>query len=346
MEQDYSKKVVVALILAALFILSFFLLRPIILSILFGIILAFIFVPIYNFVFKYIKSKNFVAILMCLILILLIVIPAWYVAPIAIDQSIKFYMNSQNTDFVTPLKTIFPSLFQSEAFANEIGSTIHSFVTKTTNSLMNSFSNVILNFPTIFLQLLIVIFTFFFVLRDKEDLIIYIKSILPFSKEVEKRLFKSSKDLTVSILYGQIVLGAAQGIVVGIGFIIFGVPNALLITFLAILAGIFPIVGATIVWIPVVIYLLIAGNNVSAFGIIIFGIISSLVENLFKPIFISRRTNMKSSLILFGMVGGIFLFGLPGMVIGPLILAYLLIILEAYRKKELPNSIIQSAKKE
>ncbi len=346
MEQEYSKKVVMVLILAALFVLSFFLLRPIILSILFGIILAFIFVPIYNFTFRYIKSKNIAALLMCLILILLFVIPTWYLAPVAIDQSIKFYMNSQNTDFVTPLKTIFPSLFQSEQFANEIGLTIQSFVTKTTNSLMNSFSSIILNFPKIFLQLIIVVFTFFFVLKDKEDLIGYLKSILPFSKEVEKRLFKSSKDLTVSILYGQIVLGAAQGIVVGIGFFIFGVPNALLLTFLVVLAGIFPIVGATIVWIPVVIYLLIAGNNLGALGIIIFGIISSLVENLFKPIFISRRTNMNSSIILFGMVGGIFLFGLLGMVVGPLILAYLLILLEAYRAKKLPDAILQSAKKE
>ena len=88
------------------------------------------------------------------------------------------------------------------------------------------------------------------------------------------------------------------------------------------------------------------GNNLSALGIIIFGIISSLVENLFKPIFISRRTNMNSSIILFGMVGGIFLFGLLGMVVGPLILAYLLILLEAYRAKKLPDAILQSAKKE
>ena len=345
MDNDYSKKIVMALVFAALVFLSFLLLKPIILPIIFGAILAFIFVPVYDFFFKYIKRKNVTAILMCFILILLVVVPLWYLAPIAIDQSIKFYMNSQNMDFVGPLRTVFPSIFQSEEFANEIGSVIHSFVTKTTNSLMNSLSNVILNFPTLFLYLLIVLFTFFFVLRDKEELVLYIQSIFPFSKEVEKRLFKSSRDLTISILYGQIVLGAAQGIVVGIGFFIFGVPNALLITLLAVLAGIFPIVGATIIWIPVVIYLLIAGNTASALGIIIFGVASSLIENLFKPIFISRRTKMNSSIILFGMVGGIFLFGLLGMVIGPLILAYLFILIEAYKNEKLPGVVIQPAEK-
>jgi predicted PurR-regulated permease PerM len=346
MDQEYFKKIMTAVILIALVVLSFFLLKPIILSIILGIILAFIFTPIYDFIYKYLKRKNITAFLMCLLLIVLIIVPLWYIAPMAINQSIKFYMNSQSIDFVTPLKSIFPSIFQSEAFANEIGTAIHTFVTQTTNSLMNSFSNVILNFPTLFLQLLVVFFSFFFVLRDKEELIEYIQSLIPFSKEVEKRLFKSSKDLTISILYGQIVLGIVQGITVGIGLFIFGVPNALLITIIAMFAGMFPIVGTTIIWVPVAIYLFVGGNTVSALGVVMFGLIASIVEALFKPIFISRRAKMNSSLILFGMVGGMLLIGLLGIIIGPLILAYLFIIIEAYRNKKLPEAVIKSPEKE
>lgn len=346
MESDYTKKVMTAIILVVLFVLSFLLLKPIILSIIMGIILAFIFTPVHDFVFKYIKRRNITAFLMCLLLIALIVIPLWYAFPIAIDQSIKFYMNSQDLDFVTPLKNIFPSIFQSEEFSNEIGQAIHSFVTKTTNSLMNSLSNVILNFPKLFLQLLVAFFAFFFFLRDKEEIVDYIQSLMPFSKEVEKRLFKSSRDLTISILYGQVVLGMVQGIIAGIGFFIFRVPNALLLTLLAMLAGIFPIIGTAIIWIPVAIYLLIAGNTLSALGVVMFGLISTVIETMFKPIFISRRAKMNSSLILFGMVGGILLFGLLGIILGPLILAYLFIVIEAYRNKKLPDAVIMSSEKE
>jgi len=346
MEQDYFKKIMTGVILIVLIVLTFFLLKSLIMSIIFGMILAFIFSPVYDFAFKYIKKKNITAFLMCLLLIVLIVVPLWYIAPIAINQSIKFYMNSQNMDFITPLKVAFPSMLQSEAFANEIGSAIHTFVTKTTNSLMNSLSDVILNFPTLFLHLLVVFFSFFFVLRDKEELIEYIQSLIPFSKEVEKRLFKSSKDLTISILYGQIVIGMLQGLTVGIGLFIFRVPNALLITIIAMFAGMFPIVGTTIVWVPVAIYLLIAGNTVSALGVVMFGLIASVIEALFKPIFISRRAKMNSSLILFGMVGGMISFGLLGIILGPLILAYLFIVIEAYRNKKLPDVVIQSPGKE
>jgi predicted PurR-regulated permease PerM len=81
-------------------------------------------------------------------------------------------------------------------------------------------------------------------------------------------------------------------------------------------------------------------------GVVMFGLIASIVEALFKPIFISRRAKMNSSLILFGMVGGMLLIGLLGIILGPLILAYLFIIIEAYRNKKLPEAVIKSPEKE
>ncbi len=345
MDKEYLKKITTAIILMILIVLSFFLVRPILLSIIMGLILAFIFSPVYDWLYKHFKSKNFSALLICLLLMGFIILPLWFLTPVVIDQSIKIYTSSQQIDFVTPLKNFFPELFVSEQFSAEIGSTIYSFVTKATNSLMNSVSKLILNFATIFLQLLVVFFILFFVLRDKEELIKYIQSILPFSKEVEKKLFKSSKDITVSVLYGQVVIGILQGIVAGIGFFIFNIPNALLLTFFTALAGIFPIIGTALVWVPVVIYLLIAGESFPAVGVAVFGICSSLVENMVKPVFISKRTKMNTSLILIGMVGGLLLFGILGIILGPLIIAYLLIVLELYRDKGSPTVFVQENNK-
>ena len=240
-------------------------------------------------------------------------------------------------DFVKPLKNIFPALFASEEFSAEIGSILHSFVTKITNKLMNSLSTLILNFPTIFLQSLVVFFTLFFVLRDKEEMISYIKSLLPFTKDVEKKLFEMSKNITSSVIYGQIVIGIIQGLLLGAGLFIFKVPNALMLTLLSCLVGIFPVIGVAIIWIPVAIYLLIAGNTFPAVGVIIFGLVSSSIDNFLRPIIVSKKTQMPSSLILIGMIGGFFLFGILGLILGPLILAYLLIILEIYRNKRTPS---------
>ena len=187
------------------------------------------------------------------------------------------------------------------------------------------------------LQLLVVFFTFFFVLRDKDKLLDYIQSLLPFSKDVEKKLFTQTKGITMSVLYGQVVIGILQGLIAGIGFFIFGVQSALLLTLLAAVAGIFPVIGTAIVWVPVSIYLMTTGNNVSAVGVFVFGIIASTIDNILRPMFVAKRTTLPVSISLISMIGGFFLFGILGFILGPLIVAYLLIILEIYRNKKVPG---------
>lgn len=341
MDRNYMRNISYLFILLILLVLSFLLLKPVLMSIITGIILASLFVPLYRRINKKIKSRDLSASIIMVVLLLLIILPLWFLTPVLLDQSIKIYSAVQDIDFVTPLKTIFPSIFQTEQFSNEIGSVIFSFVTKITNSSTNMISKLILNFPTLFLQLIVVFFTFFFVVRDNEKLISYIQSILPFNKEVETKLFKSTKDITFSILYGQVVIGILQGIFAGISFYLFGVDNALFLTLLACMAGIFPIIGTSVVWIPVAAFLIIGGGVVPALGVTAFGLLSAFFENAVKPAFVSKRTNVHSAVILIGMVGGLFMFGILGFIIGPLILAYLLIVLEIFRDKRTPGFFIQ-----
>lgn len=340
MEQDYIKKIATLVILFGLMILSYFVIRPFLLSAISGIFLAFLLTPLYKKLKKHIKSKDLTATIVCVLLAAAIIIPVWFLTPVLVTQSINIFMASQQVDFITPLMKFFPSLFSYETFSNEIVSVIYSFMTKITNSMMNMLSGFIFNFPTLFLHFLILVFTFFFVLRDGDRLVLYIQSILPFSKDIEAKLFKSSKDITLSVIYGQVILGILQGLLVGIAFFIFGVPNALLFTLLACLAGIFPIIGTTIVWLPIAIYMMVSGGIFPALGVVVFGILSSILENIIKPIFISKRTSLHSAIILIGMVGGLFMFGILGVILGPLILAYLLIVLEIYRDKRVPGVFI------
>jgi len=339
--EEYFKKVMTLIILVLLAILSFFLLRPILLSIIVGCILAFMFNPVYRWINKYISSKNISVLIVCIVLAVLIIIPFWFLTPLFIEQSISLYISIQDIDLVTPLKNIFPSLLSSETFSSQVGQIASSFLTKTANSVTNGFSNLLLNFPTLSLQLLVALFTFFFVLRDEENLISYIKSLLPFSKTVEDQLFEYTKSITSSVIYGQVVLGLFEGIIVGVGLFIFRIPNALLLTLLACLTGVLPIIGTTIVWLPVVIYLVIGGHVPAAFGLIGFGLTAYIIDNVIKQFIVYKRTSMHSAVILIGMIGGVFFFGVIGFILGPLILAYLLILVEIYRNKKLPGVFIQ-----
>ncbi len=345
MDDSFVRKATTVSIVAILLFLSFLLVKPILMSIIVGILLAFIFAPVYNLLYKLTKLKNISVLIICILLLAIIILPIWFFTPFLIDQSIKLYRASQQLDIVTPLKNIFPSIFASDEFSAQIGSAIHSFITNITNSLMNYFSKLLLNFPTIVLNIFVVFCTFFFVLRDKETIIDYIRSLLPFSKDVEKKLFTSTKDITYSVLYGQIMLGSIQGAILAAGLFLFGVPNALLLSVLGLFAGILPVIGPSLVGVPVVIHLILAGNYFSAFGITLFTIASSWSDTILRPMLVAKRMKLNTGIALIGMIGGFLLFGVLGFILGPLIIAYLIIIIEIYRSKEVPGILIQEAPK-
>jgi predicted PurR-regulated permease PerM len=332
-DDNYFKKIIIIVIIGGLLVLSYFLLKPILLALLFSLFLAFILSPVYNFINRKIKIPNLSALIVCIVLIVLMILPIIFLTPILIEQSIKIYTASQQLDFITPFKKIFPSLFVSPEFSIGLANTVHTFVINTTNSLLTSFSNILLDLPTILLQLTVIFFTLFYVLRDKEGIVEYIKSILPFSPEIENKLIKATKDVTSSVLYGMIIVGVCQGIIVSIGFFVFGVPNSLLLGIFAVLAGILPILGPAIIWVPVMIYLLIAGNTTAAIGIIVFGLLSHIPDYLVRPLYLSKRTNLSPVIALIGMIGGIFTIGVLGVVLGPLILSYLIIVMDLFKKK-------------
>jgi predicted PurR-regulated permease PerM len=337
MEEEYVKRTGFIIILCLLLVLCFFLLKPILIPIILGMLLAFIFSPVYDRLNKKTKSKNFSAAIICFLVALLFASCIWFFTPIAIEQSMKIYTGAQQMNFATILKKISPSFFASEQFANEIGSIIQSFITRSVNSLSTSLSDILLHFPALLLQAFVVILTFFYLLRDKEEIGAYIKSISPFSKEIDMKFFEYSKGITSSVLYGFVIVGILQGIIVGISLFLFNVPNALLLTLLSIVVSIIPILGPFLIWVPVAIYLFMAQNVFQALGVSVFGIIASSVDNILRPLIVSRRTSLPTSLVFLGMIGGFFFFGILGFILGPLIIAYLLIFLEIYRSKKFAN---------
>ena len=344
MDEEYFRKMTSTGIIILLAVLSFFLLKPLLLSVIAGFLLAFVFSPVYNLLFKWTKSRGASAVILLFIVLVLITVPLWLFTPILINESIKLYVASQQLDIVSFLKTILPSLFASADMSHAIDSTIHSFITNATNSLMNYFANIISDIPNITAQILVIFFTFYYALRDKDQIISYIKSLLPFSKEVQKKLFDSTKEITSSILFGQILVGLVQGVILSLGFFIFGVPNPFLISIVAILICIFPILGPTFVGVPVALFLVIEGNTFAAFGVLFFTVLSHLSDHFTRPFFVAKRAKLHTALVLIGMIGGFIFFGILGFVLGPLILAYLIIIIEVYRNKNLPDVLITTNK--
>jgi len=329
------RKVSVAIVILILAILAFMIIRPVVISIIFGLILAYIFKPVYKIIKKIFKNPSLSALIICLFALLILFIPIWFLAPILLKQVLDIYISLQQVDIVSILSAIFPSSLLSEQFTVELTNAFDNFVSGTINLILNHVGDILLNLPNILFQLFIVLIVFFFSLRDADKLNEYIKSLSPFTKEAGQKFFEQSKAVTNAVIYGQIIAGLAQGIIIGIGFYIFGVPNALFLTIIATFASILPIIGAWLVWGPVAISFLLSGNTLAAIGLAIYGsLFVGWIDNLIRPYVVSKKTKVPTAMALIGMIGGLFVFGILGLVIGPLILAYLIILLDFYREKK------------
>lgn len=326
-----TKKIVVIISIALLLILSALIIWPIALSIISGLILAYMFYPVYNFILKIVREKNISALIIVLLTIFIIFIPIWFLFPIISKQVFEAYIYTQNIDFSSLFKLILP-----ETISKDTTTAITNFISNIVTSLFSKFSQTLLNIPSLLLQASVILFVFFFAMRDADKLKEYAKSISPFSQEAERNISKQFKGITNSVIYGHIVLGALQGVLTGIGLYVCGVPQAILLTIIAILAAIIPIIGAWLVWIPASIYLLSEGHTGAGIGLILYGaLFVSWIDNIIKPYIVSRKSNISSVIVLIGMIGGLFVFGIMGLILGPLILSYLIILFDAYKDKKL-----------
>lgn len=254
-DESIVKRGLVGAIIAGIFILAFFILKPIIISIIFGILFAYIFNPIYKGLYRIIGKKNLSAIILILGITFIITLPLIYFTPIIVREAADTLNTLQNLNFGEFLKE-----YMSQEVAQGFSINLDNILSQAIVAFINQFKNILINLPSFLLQFVVFLFTFFFVIRDSEDIKKYISPLSPFSKITGVKFLRELRGITNAIVFGQVLVGILQGIAVGVILFLFGVPKALILTILASLLSIIPILGSWLVWVPVSFYLLSIGQ--------------------------------------------------------------------------------------
>ncbi len=334
------KDVLVVILIVGLFILAAMILKPVIFSIIWGALLAYIFYPVYKWTLKIIKNENLSAFLICFLLFLIILIPIIMMVNYLAGQAVNFYLSLQTLDLAGIIKQALPLEISSSSILTTLANSLNSFAPKILSYFITKFGSMVINIPVIMLHIFIVIFVFFFGLRDGKKGVEYVGSLFPFKKEVGEKCIMQFKGVTNSVLLGQVAVGVIQGVIAGIGYFVLGVPYALLLTIFTIFVSIIPFIGAWLGWVPVDIYLFSIGRTGAGIGLLIYGLlIVSLIDNVLRTIIVSKRTKINSAIVIIGMIGGLFVFGVIGLILGPLILSYVILVIELYRLKKSGESI-------
>jgi predicted PurR-regulated permease PerM len=208
---------------------------------------------------------------------------------------------------------------------------IQNGLTNASKWAIGAFSSVMNSAFRIFINLMILYFTLFFMLVSHRRLEQKIIQYLPFNEEHSLRFGNELKNVTYSNVFGQGIIAVAQGIIVGAGFLIFGIPDPFFWAIVSIFVCFLPVVGAPIIFVPAGIIELSYGNTFAGIGIIVWGIILVTLIDNFLRFYISKKIADTHPLItIIGVVIGVPVFGLIGLVIGPLLISYFLLLVEMY----------------
>ncbi len=328
-------KIIVFTSIALLFVASFFVLKPIIIAIFLGILLAYILHPLYNPIKRKIKNANLATSIFILVLTIIIAVPLWFFLPIFIKEIFDTYQYIQQIDLLGTISKVC-SLFFSEQTARIIAVEVNVIVSKFFALSLDAASSSFANIGDLLLQLSVILFTFFFVTRDSNKIRDYLSKLSPLSTSTEEKFSMEFRNITNSIVFGQLITGLVQGVALGIALWLLGVPRVLFLTVIAIIASIIPIIGAWLVWIPVSLFLIASGQVTSGVILFFYGLLFvSTIDNVLRPFLISRNSNLNIFIAILGTIGGLYTFGVIGLILSPLILSYLLIVIEFYREGKL-----------
>jgi len=343
------KPYVPAVVLGVLVVLSFLVIRPFILAVFLGAILAYVFYPIYRWGAEKLKiNKTVVAFLICLIIFIIVIIPSFFFVKTLIKESYSLYIIGKQRFSIG----IFESCTNS--FCNSIKElskdpTVSFYFQEglkgATNWVIKKSSDFLISLPNILLNLFIVFFTLFYFLKDGGIFVQKISGYLSMQKTKYQQVVKRMKEVVYAVVYGYLFVALIQGALGAIGFLLFGVSSPLFWGIVMAFLALIPYLGTGIIWGPAALYLILDGvfqdSNwliYKGIGLLIYGfLIVSSMDNFIKPKIIGTKAKVHPALILLGIFGGIIVLGPIGILAGPLVLSLTSILFEEYLSKRTAN---------
>lgn len=351
MKSEYILITLFFLIASIFFYLFYGLIIPFFSPICWAAVFVIIFFPIYEKLLKIIKSKGATALLMCFLIVILIIGPIAYLfgalvseaagAVTKVNEMIKTGEMDKFLAFDLPwlestkekLKDYYDfSEIKTEQMIRKATESISGIVLNQTRELISNLTRMIFYF-------VLMIFTMYYFFRDGEQLIHKLRRLMPLTENQISVTFNKLHDVIQATMYGGVVVALLQGLLGGIMFAVMGIPSAVFWGAIMAFLSIIPFVGAFIIFIPAGLILIIGGSYFKGIAIIVIGsLVISQADNIIRPLLIAGKAAMHPLLLFFTLMGGVYMFGLLGIVLGPLIGAVFVTLITIFEFKLHPET--------
>ncbi len=335
------KQYIPFLVMIVLAVLSFFIIKPFLVAITVGALLAYILHRFYSYLLSKTKKSSLSAFLVCVVAFLVVVIPSIYFIKVLVQQSYALFILGKQKLAMGFLAGCTSSICDTLRIYSDDPSVryqIQEFLGATTNWIVNKGSNFLLSVPQMVIGLFVSFVSMYYFLKDGNRFVQKINRFFSTNEEKYSYVLSRLKRIMHGIVYGYGLVALIQGIIGGFGFFIFGVSSPVFWGMIMGILGLFPLVGSAIVWGPAALMLILQGifqnsNSMIARGVglgIYSALLISSLDNTLKPKLMGQKAKVHPGVILMGLIGGIFFFGPIGVVLGPLTLALLIVLIDAY----------------
>jgi len=318
-------------------VFTVFIFRPFLSVLVIGASFSVVLYPVY----AWLKKKRFpdwLAALSTVIgMIVVIGAPLFGISTIVFNQSQNVYrsvVEGRDTGaFVSSINSSINSVLP-EGIVFDLGEKASDFISLISNNIASVFTSTL---SAIF-ALILTILTIFYFLKDGARWRKVIVTLSPLSDVDDEKIINRLSRAINGIIKGSLFIAVVQGILMGVGLMLFGVPNPALWGLVAAVTSLVPTIGTALVSIPAILFLLATGQTPNAIGLIIWAVVVvGMVDNFLSPFIVGKKISIPPILILFSVLGGISLIGPVGGLIGPLSVSLLYTLVSIYRtdfKKE------------
>lgn len=339
-DRKLSQYFFAALLLLSL-VLFFYTVRMFALPVLLAAVFASLFYPFYTHLVRLFRGRRGIAALVCcFLLLLLLVVPVYIVADLVTREAISFYHSiegdvdqalSAGPDSL-PNRLLRQPLVRRlrldevdwVSAARNAASTAGSWVAAVIRgTYRGTFQVVLVLFTTLF--------TMFYFFRDGPRLIERLKYLIPLSDEYEDAIMARFTSVARATVKGTVLIALLQGTAAGLTLWAFGVGSAILWGVVAVIAAVIPLAGAWLVLFPAALIQMINGNLWKGIGIVLVTVlVINQLDNFVRPRLVGQESGMHDLMVFFSTLGGIATFGPMGFIVGPVIAAFFLSILDIY----------------
>ncbi|MBI2664400.1 AI-2E family transporter [Candidatus Woesearchaeota archaeon] len=337
------------LILAAL---ALALLKPFIPTILTAIVISYISYPLYNWLSNKLHKKTISAFVTLFVVLLIITVPTIFAVNALSKEIFAGYLVAKQY-LATGAQTVscqgnfMCGIMKSIGLSDPgVANFISDSLGKATALIFGALTNYILALPKTLANIFIAIFLTYYLLKDGKQLVSYAKRIIPLKSTRQEMLIKRLNDVTYAVVYGNVIVAVIQGILLSIGFFIFGVGSPLIWGVVTAFTSLIPFLGAFVVWLPASLFLIISGYSsgdgvtlLKGVGLMLYGFIFvSSIDNILKPKIIGDRAKLHPALVLLGVISGLAALGIVGVIVGPVLIALAATVIQLVSRNRNSNS--------